>query len=729
MNPKNHIWNFIRIGGVNRVSLNSGSDLQHLSDLDQKLWTALSCPVDGLEIEPKTLKLIDTDGDGKIRVPEILAAVNWTLSVINNPDDLLLRSQTMPLGAINDSVEEGRILKASAQQILRNLDKDGQQTLSIAETSDIRAIFANTLFNGDGVITEVSASEEEDRMLIKDIISTIGPVADLSGADGVNMESLNRFADECKAYSERIRFVEENKDEVMPYGDQTDEAYVLYLKLKTKIEDYFLRCQLAAFDPESAETLNKMSDRIQSINHRNLSDCSGEIESFPIAKIQSGNKLRWSEALNPAWSALLLNFKQIVAVKNKSLTKEISEEDWTTISNRFAVFAQWKNRSDGALTEPLGLDKVRAILSSDGVERLTRLIEKDKTFEEETRNIFLVDQLVRYYTHLFTLLNNFITFSDFYSPNRKSIFQAGTLYFDQRSCDLCIKVSDMGKHNSMAAKSGICLVYCDCVSKSKGEKMTIVAAFTDGDVDNLEVGRNAIFYDNDGRDWDATITKIMDNPISIRQAFWTPYRKMSKMISKQIEKFASSQDEKVNVAASSGIEKAGDKTVQQAAGTSAPEAQGKPAPFDIAKFAGIFAAIGLAFAALGAVLTQILTGFLSLTWWKMPLVVLGVILLISGPSMILAWLKLRKRNLAMVLDANGWAINARTTINIAFGATLTNLAKLPGGAKVDPRDPFRKKRSPWYTLLIVLIIAATLYLLWSIGVFQSAGNSGNVAIE
>lgn len=725
---KNHIWNFVRIGGVNRVRLTSGKDLLHLAELDQKLWTALSCPVNGLEIEPKTLQLIDTDEDGKIRVPEILTAVNWTLSLVKNPDQLMLRSTTMPLSVINDAGEEGKVLKASAKQILSNLGKEDQEELSVAETSDVQAIFAKTLFNGDGVITEASAEDENDKELIRNIIATIGSVADLNGAEGVNTESLNRFVAECTALSSRFRYAEDNNAEVMPFGDQTADVFAMFSRLKPKIDDYFLRCRLAVFDPESAETLNKLSDRIQSINHRNLSECIEEIENYPIAKIQAGNQLKWSEALNPAWVQLALEFRQVVAGNNKSLAKEISEKEWIDLSRRLAAYEQWNMRTEGASVEPLGLDKVRAFLESDGAGRLTRLIEKDKAFEEETRNIFLVDKLVRYYTCLFTLLNNFITFSDFYSPEKKSIFQAGTLYFDQRSCDLCIRVSDMGKHNLLAAKSGICLVYCDCVSKKKGDKMTIVAAFTDGDIDNLEVGRNALFYDNQGNDWDATIVKVIENPISIRQAFWTPYRKMSKLISKQIEKFASAQDEKVNTTASSGIEKAGDQTVQRAAQTPGAESTGKPVPFDIGKFAGIFAAIGLAFAALGSVLTYVLTGFLGLSWWKMPLVILGVILLISGPSMILAWLKLRKRNLAMVLDANGWAINARATINIAFGATLTNLAKLPGGAKLDPRDPFRKKRNPWYTMLIVLLFAVALYLLWFFVVFQSV-DVGNTAIE
>ena len=60
--------------------------------------------------------------------------------------------------------------------------------------------------------------------------------------------------------------------------------------------------------------------------------------------------------------------------------------------------------------------------------------------------------------------------------------------------------------------------------------------------------------------------------------------------------------------------------------------------------------------------------------------------------MILAWLKLRKRNLAPLLDANGWAINAQATINIAFGNTLTHLATLPENSRLNLIDPFAKRK-------------------------------------
>ncbi len=104
--------------------------------------------------------------------------------------------------------------------------------------------------------------------------------------------------------------------------------------------------------------------------------------------------------------------------------------------------------------------------------------------------------------------------------------------------------------------------------------------------------------------------------------------------------------------------------------------------------AGIFAAIGLAVGALGTALAAMMSGFLALIWWQMPIAILGLLLIISGPSMVLAWFKLRQRNLSPLLDANGWAVNTNAKVSIAFGATLTVLASLPKGAKRELKDPF-----------------------------------------
>ena len=318
-------------------------------------------------------------------------------------------------------------------------------------------------------------------------------------------------------------------------------------------------------------------------------------------------------------------------------------------------------------------------------------------------------KLVRYHRDLFRLLNNFVSFRDFYTPGPKVIFQAGTLYLDGRSCELCLRIDDIGKHSALASLSGAYLAYCDCQRRGGAEKMTIVAAFTNGDADNLMVGRNGMFFDWHGQDWDATIVKIVDHPISVRQAFWYPYKRIGRMIGEQIEKMAAAREKAVQDQTAAGIA----DTAQKTEAGKAPAA-----PFDVGKFAGIFAAIGLAIGAIGTAIAAVVTGFLGLKAWQMPLAIVGLILLISGPSVIIAYLKLRKRNLAPLLDANGWAINTRAIINIPFGTSLTHVAALPPGAQRSFTDPYAEKKRPWKFYLFLLVLIGVIAFLWHKGYIQ-----------
>jgi len=718
-----HNWRFSRVGGVNRVNLERGDDLLHLAELDQKLWTALSCPVHGLEIDPKTLELIDSDKDNRIRVPEILNAVSWVCNVLSDHDILLKQNIDFPLSALNTSIPEGQNLLASAKQILENLGKPEATTISVDDTSDTIKIFANTKFNGDGIITEATVDSLSDKQLINDIIKSVGSIVDRSGNVGISKELLDEFYDQCEAFSQWYAKAIASKATVYPYGDKTEDAYNAFEKVYPKIEDYYIRCKLAEFDPQSATVLNGLTTRYEEINRKDLSNCIAEIAEYPIAKIEANKALSLTSELNPAWRDAIEAFNSLIIKPTKISLTEI---DWLLIKKSFEPFKNWKAEKAGEKVEWIGIEAVQLLLEDSKKAFLQSLIDQDKAGENEAMNIILVDKLVRYHRDLFTLIRNFVTFYDFYSPDEKAIFQVGTLYIDQRSCDLCIKVNDMPKQGTMASLSGMFLIYCDCTSKSKNEKMTIVAAMTNGDIDNLIVGRNAIFYDRKGCDWDATVIKIVENPISIRQAFFSPYRKVARFIEKQVDKFASEKDSQVHTSTTSNIEKSSTTIVSKEAIAApvVPTASPIPAqPFDVGKFVGIFAAIGLAIGAIGTALASFIAGFLGLVWWKMPLAVVGIILIISGPSMIIAFLKLRKRNLAPILDANGWAINARATVNIPFGNTLTFIASLPKNAKLDFKDPFSNKKFPYVKVSITLlaIIGATLYYLWRHGYLAKWG--------
>ena len=124
-----HRWTFFRAGGFDQVRLDTGADLMALDQLDQKLWIALSCPTGGLEFDGKTLEMIDSDGDGRIRVPEIIEVVKWVGSVLKNPDELTRGAAALPLSSINDQTPKGKQLLDSARHILKNLARRTQQRL------------------------------------------------------------------------------------------------------------------------------------------------------------------------------------------------------------------------------------------------------------------------------------------------------------------------------------------------------------------------------------------------------------------------------------------------------------------------------------------------------------------------------------------------------------------------------------------------------------------------
>lgn len=703
-----YLWKFFRAGGFDQVRLDTGADLMALDKLDQKLWVALACPASGLEFDSRTLALIDSDKDGRIRVPELIAAAKWAGNCLKDPSDLLKGAPELPLKAINDSCAEGKQLLASARQILANLGKKEALVISLEDTADTARIFAQTHFNGDGIVPVESAEDEATRATLTDILACLGPELDRSGKPGVNQPKLEQFFAEAQAYSDWWRKAE-NDPAILPLDGSTIAAAASLKAVKFKIDDYFTRCRLAAFDPRALGALNREEKEYLVFSGKDLTLNSSEIASFPLAQIAPNKPLSLAEGINPAWSEAVTRFQAQVVQPILDGRLLITESDWGAIATKFAAYEAWSATKAGLVVEKLGLKRVRELLAGKTKETITALIARDKALEPESAAIAAVEKLVRYYRDLYKLVNNFVSFRDFYSRKDKAIFQAGTLFLDQRSCDLCLRVAEPARHALMAGLSGTYLAYCDCARKSTGEQLQIVAAFTDGDSDNLMVGRNGIFYDRQGRDYDATITKIVDNPISIRQAFWAPYKKAARLIQEQIAKRAALADE----AAAARLAQASVKLEKAAQTGQAPPAPSAPQKVD----PGLVAALSVGAAGVGATLGAILTGFLNLRW-MMPLGVVAIILIISGPSMLLAWLKLRRRNLGPILDANGWAVNAKARINVPFGASLTQVATLPPVFQRDLIDPFAEKRRPW-GLYWTLILLGLILLGWLLGKFDT----------
>jgi len=612
-------WRFFRAGGFDQVRLDTAAELLNIGQLDQKLWVALSCPVKGIEFDARTLAFVDGDGDGQVRAPELIAAVAWAGARLKDTNVLAQKLPGVPLAAIRDDDEEGVAIAAAARELLADIG------------------------SSDGMVTVEAANAAQTR-------------------------HAQRALAAWEAAGQAAR----------PLGEATAAAHEALVAVAEKVEDWFVRCRLAAFDARAGAALNAADATLAALGGATLKTDTEGIAALPLAHVQAGAALPLGTGLNPAWAARLAALQQVAVQPLLGDRALLTEADWTALKNKLAPYAAWLAAKPDAAAE------------ADAVRQLERL--------------------AHYVRDLLALANNFVAFRDFYTRQGKATFQVGTLYLDGRSAELCVAVNDAGRHATLATLSRMCLVYCDCTRGS--EKMSIAAAFTAGDSDQLMVSRNGVFYDRQGRDWDATISKIIDHPIGLRQAFWSPYKKLVRFIGEQVQKMAASKSKAADDKLAAAALDSGKKVGTAATAPAAPATP--PAPFDVAKFAGIFAAIGLAVGAIGSALASVLVGLLALKWWQLPFALAGLMLIISGPAVILAWFKLRSRNLGPLLDANGWAINARAKINIPFGTSLTQTAHLPPNAERALTDPYAEKKRPWalyFGFVAVVLLAVFAWVL------------------
>ncbi len=694
-NPS-HPWKFTSLGGFSQARMETAADFANLGTLDQKLWAALACPVKGLAFDTRTLGLLDHDNDGRIRAPEVIEASRWCSAMLTSLDALAAGDKALSLAHIDQSSPEGAGLYASAKRILEELGQNGT-TLSVAGATKAAEMLAASPLNGDGVVHAGSTDVEAVQTLIGEIVGSLGGVADRGGEMGVDQGMVDTFYADAQA---ALDWTAGGTPDVLVLGPGTGAAADAVTAVQRKVDDFFARCRLANFDDRALVALNRKEEEYLAIAAEDLSVTAEEVSGFPLARIEACRDLPLVGPVNPAWAARLLALKASAVGPLLGAELEVlTEEAWTELKTRLAPFHAWKAARPASGVTDLAADRLQALIEGPEKAALAALIAEDAALAPTVAAVAQVERLVRFHRDLCQLARNFVNFTDFYSDTARATFEAGTLYLDGRACQLVVRVDDPGKHAALAARSKLFLAYCNCTRPS-GEKLAIAAAFTDGDADFLMVGRNGVFYDRDGKDWDATITKIVDNPISIRQAFWAPYKKLASFFEERAAKEAAAKEaesEKQRMATAKGVVGDGD---------------GKPAAPKID--VGMAAAIAVGLGALGSMMVALLgyvTGLFALPFWIICVVLMAIFIGISLPSVAMAYFKLRQRSLGPILDSNGWAVNGSAKLSVRFGGTMTDVAELPPGSRVDTKDQYADPVNPWPGMLKTVVAVCFLYSL------------------
>lgn len=281
-------------------------------------------------------------------------------------------------------------------------------------------------------------------------------------------------------------------------------------------------------------------------------------------------------------------------------------------------------------------------------------------------DLSLLEKVILYQAGILDLANNFVSFPHLYDPNRRAMFEMGTLVMDGRRFNFAVKVENRDAHVEVAKTSNMFVMYIEVIPKHQEETYEVAVPVTSGGKGNLYLGKHGVFLDVNRRECDAKVVHIVENPISYREALISPFLRLGRTLTGKIESFTAERETKWDTYAAqppSQIDKAAETRQSRL-------------------FAGgLLVGGGVAIAAISSAFAYIAKSLAGVPPWKILVGIGGSILVVMLPITIVAFLKLRKRDLSAILEGSGWGINARMRLTHKQGWFFTEKPKHPPGSK------------------------------------------------
>ena len=504
-------WKWTKEGRMAQVRFVTGEDIARLAELDQKCWAALSMPTTGVRFDARMLELMDTDGDGRIRTPEVIAAIDFLKAKNVNLDDLLKPSEA-----------------------------DGKKLADVlARQADLAA----------------SAPSAADKQALADW--------------------------EAKGKT----------PEVAVFGEATAVGEAALAAVESVIDAFFA-------PPEDMPLVTEAPD-----------------VTLPLR-----------DHLNPKHLEAIMAFADacVKPVLGDGVTS-IDRIGWKKVKAAFAPYRAWV--------------AAKPVMNAS---KLGDLVDEER--------------VLRYKLHLLEFLENFVSMRRLYAADESATFQMGTLRIDGKEMSLCFHVASEAAHSALSGKSNCCVLYLKLTRPSEKAERSVCAVVTAGAVAQLYVGRNGVFFDRDGKDWDAVVTKVVENQVSLAEAFWAPWRKLGEGVASTVKKFLGAK---------------------QSAAQATVDASARSTEAGGAAMASSVAAIGIGIGMVTAAAASLMAVVSGMNAKEVAISIVALVLVVSLPSMILTWFKLRKRDLGAILNAGGWAVNRPMDFSMKRARAFTKCAPNP----------------------------------------------------
>ncbi|NIA06721.1 MAG: hypothetical protein GWP14_03635 [Actinobacteria bacterium] len=667
MNSTEHM-NFRHYGRSYHLKINTSKDLQRAVELDEAHWVAVSSPISTVNCDGEFLSLLDTDKNGRIRCQELKNAIRWILKVLSDHSGITEARGTLRLKEINLADPDGQQIHDAALKILKKLGRRETEQISLDEVRRIRQQVESMPVSEAGIILPEAAEKSEIATFIADVVATIGGIGHPSGVQGINQAKLDEFLSKAKAFllwHEQGKIPDgQIKTDIMPLGNGTSAAYAVLVELQDKIDQYFAQCKALALEERLGQRMGITEAELQELDLDDPAVIEEVLKQGSLAKPKASGELNFEDQINPAYAKTLERFRhEVIGQVLGESENKMTPEQWQQIKNFFGAHQKWVQAKPSPELEGLGVQKLQGYLDERFNKAVRELIAKSTETAFVLDNIRLTEQLLLYQRYMIELANNFVSFPHLYDPDSRAVFEMGSLVMDGRRFNLTVKAVNRAEHSKIAKASNMYVLYVEIVPKDTDQKYEVAVPVTWGTKGNLCVGKRGVFYDIGGNEADAKVVQIIENPISLGEALLNPFQRLGKMLTGKIESITAQADKKFDSQAA---------TVMNRTTTATPAAGGT---------GGMLLGGGLAIAALGSALAYITKTLADTSWLAILVGVLVAVLLVMIPISLVAFIKLRKRNLSAILEGSGWAINARMRLTRKQGKGFTDRPSYPKGSK------------------------------------------------
>ncbi len=682
---------FKKFAGSLQLQIDSFDELLAAIEIPKTQWVATAAPIAAFNCDKKFLELVDGDHNGRIRVEELCEAIRWTAKMLKDRKGVEERSDTLVLSRLS---KDATLLEQAAGLVLEALTKGGESTLSLAQIRESATALRASHFNGDGIVAPEKFSERVGAVA-KSVMSLSAEAKNLAEKPGVTAAMVAHFRDARTAAKAHLA----KKKDAYAWADASESRAAAVSAAKARVDEYFLQCRLVAGQSDAAGSLKPALDGVAGSSDKLIAALS----ATPIAPPSADGNLTWSKLFRGKDFETLEALRKDAFEPAFSAGPVMSEAQWRELVAKADAINAWKDAA--AADKAIALGAELDLIKDDELTAIEAECAKDTERKPMIDAVADLEKLVLFQRWIMAFANNFISMPDLYDPTRAALFERGTLVLSGRQFTFSALVPDRGVHAALSEKGTMFTMYVKVdPSKAGKDPFEVAVPVTAGTSEGIEVGKRGVFRDQENNEFDATVVQVIRQPVSLWEAMVMPYQKIGRFISSKIEGFASEGDKALEkqlessytsahatttAGANAGATAAAAAATQPnrpAAAPAAAAAAPAAAPQSGGAIAGTVAALGVGVGMIIGAFTSLFTALSSMKPMQLVGAMIGLIAVVSIPSAIFAWLKLRKRDIAIVLEGQGWALNERILLGRHLGPLFTRKPSRPKGSSTEMLD-------------------------------------------